>query len=140
MPTGPMTAMGDRSGGSPQPGNAGGRHDSPENPVLLVGDSERLVPQPTSVRMTASDLSASAPRTGFASASMRRKASIVADIHEPDAIRAIDIAVAIEQTYWSIGVTLMSAESTSQSTASSVRSEPDSPRPPHPFLRVRQHP
>lgn len=39
----------------------------------------------------------------------------------------IDIAVVIEQTYWSIGVTLMSAEGTSQSTASSVRSEPESP-------------
>lgn len=39
----------------------------------------------------------------------------------------IEIALVIEQTYWSIGVTLMSAESASQSTATSIRSDADSP-------------
>lgn len=37
------------------------------------------------------------------------------------------IALVIEQTYWSIGVTLMTAQSTSQSTASSIRSDAESP-------------
>jgi len=39
----------------------------------------------------------------------------------------IEIAIIIEQTYWSVGATLMTAESASQSTASSIRSDPESP-------------
>jgi len=39
----------------------------------------------------------------------------------------IPAAIVIEQTYWSIGVTLMTAESSSQSTSTSLRADPSSP-------------
>ncbi len=39
----------------------------------------------------------------------------------------IQVALVIEQTYWSVGVTLMTAQSMSQSTASSIRSDAESP-------------
>jgi hypothetical protein len=46
----------------------------------------------------------------------------------PDGNRGpIPVALVIEQSYWSIGITLMSSESSSQSTSASLRSDADSP-------------